>query len=353
MKKKLSTVIISLITMNSIFAQAPNNYLYAGSIPGCVARWTFDEPGNTLIDHSNNNNNGVLSNTTSASGWRNLPLQGAKFNGFSSGGVVANASTLQITDATIVTLIKFDAFNTALCQGSNILSKGNDYDAGVYLVRANDNEYDHDCGLVNPDKNSFIARFENDGSTFTQKPIIDTGKWYFFAVTFKNGTEMKYYEVLMDTGNYAPPLQPTYALNTSGYSMGINNQPIYIGKHNSASFPYFLNGVLDELVIFNRVLDVKELVDVYDFLWNRDASTNIGVNKIAEQVNYVRTGKRYQFSVADNVRYNAVLTDMLGRRINSFTLGDNAVVDLGNYEQQMFLLTLYNEYGKHTIKLQN
>jgi len=67
----------------------------------------------------------------------------------------------------------------------------------------------------------------------------------------------------------------------------------------------------------------------------------------------VRSGKTYRFSVAQNAGYQAVLTDMLGRRVKSFTLRDSDVVDLGNYAQQMFLLTLYNEQGKHTLKLHN
>lgn len=350
-----------LCVLSSIASgQTGNSFLYAGSIPDCVARWTFDGNSNILADSSGNNNNGLLANTISAFGWRDVPLQGAKFDGFSSKGDVPISPSLQFQNATIVALVKFDGFYSGVCQGNNIIGSHayQDFEQGSFFFRVADNEYDGDCNTVSPDHNTFSSLFHNDGELPTTKPFIETDKWYFLAASFQNGVEKKLFQVEMDTNFYNPPAQAMTETSTAGYTYTPTTHPMRIGYHNSISNPYWFNGVMDELVIFDRALNLREISNIYSFLWNKgtvptDTSTSVKDNEIGDAVSLIKTGSSYQLVVNNGKRYNAVLTDMLGKRLQSLTVGNNSVIDLSGYAAQVFVLNLFDNNGQYAIKLHN
>ena len=37
-----------------------------------------------------------------------------------------------------------------------------------------------------------------------------------------------------------------------------NDQDLYIGRHEDPNFPYYFNGVMDEVRIYNRAVNAKE-----------------------------------------------------------------------------------------------
>lgn len=348
---KMNSILTLGLLGLSISSLAQGSSTYAGSIPNCVARFTFD--GNLLTDSSASANNGVLFNTVSAVGWRDAPNEGAKFNGTSSYGNVPSSLSLKITNGTILALVKPTGFYSGPCQGTNIIQKGNDGNNGAYLMRLSDNDFDHDCDVSTPNKIMLQSGFGADGDIFNIKPVISANKWYFFASTYENGVEKKLYQVEMDTGNYAAPTQAIWTLNTAGHSLGTNDNALNIGYLNSPQYPYWFTGTMDEVVIFDRVLDHKELADAYDFLWNKGkpAPTRIKEANIASEVSYQRNGDHYSFTTKDNNTYDAILVDMLGKEIKTFKLNNNSRVDLSGFASQVFMLNIVGQKGRGTIKL--
>ena len=336
----------------SIGSFAQGSSIYAGTVPNCIARFTFD--GNSLTDSSASGNNGVLYNTVSAIGWRDAPNEGAKFNGSSSYGNVPSSPSLKITNGTIVALVKPTGFYTGTCQGTNILQKGNDGVNGAYLMRLNDNDYDHSCNVSTPNQIMIQSAYGNDGDYFNIKPVVSADKWYFFASTYQDTVEKRLYQVEMDTGNYAAPTQPIWTLNTAGHSLGTNNNTLNIGYLDALNYPYWFTGTMDEVVIFDRVLDDKEIIKVYDFLWNKGKPappTGIKAANIASKISYQRNGDRYSFNTKENKSYDAILVDMLGKEIKTFKLSNNSTIDLSGFASQVFMLNIVGAEGRGTIKL--
>lgn len=364
---KLLRIILSCtaFSLTSLGVTAQGSNMYAGTVSNCVARWTFDNNASLVIDSSGNNNNGILSNVVTTYGWRNLPGQGAKFNGSTSRGIVPNSSSLQISgDMSIVALVKFNGFYSGYCQGNEIVTKGvGDRAPGVYLMRTSDNKYDQSCAVASPTKNIMESGFGPENSTpiVVNQPYIDTGKWYFFAGTFKDGVARKLYQVEMDTANFTPPTAPMTIVNTQGYSLGVNNDDVSLGYCGPGT-PYWFNGVMDEVVIFDKCLELKDLVSVYTYLWNKvpvptDTSSNpnnIGDLILKKEIGYFVKDHNLYLSGNSNEQYYVAVTDMMGRTITQSVMKDGSItIDLSQYAQQMFVVNIYNKKGRYAFKVTN
>src|SRR5258706_837555 len=78
-------------------------------------------------------------------------------------------------------------------------------------------------------------------------PFIQTGQWYSVVYTC-DGTTIKQYV--------------NCELKTSAPANGIsfsNNYDLFLGRLNDSQYPYWFNGVLDEIRIYNRTLNQDEL----------------------------------------------------------------------------------------------
>lgn len=353
-----SCAVLSCTTMGVL---AQGSGMYAGTIPNCVARWTFDNNASLIIDSSGNNNNGILSNTISNAGWRNVANQAVKFNGNSSGGLVPYSASLSPQNGmTIIGLIKFDAFNSQSCQGSNVISKGPDEGIGTYFLRTSDNVYDGSCAVASPDKNALECLFHTDNSTHVNHPFIDAGKWYFVATTFDQGSSNKMvYQIEMDENNYNSPLvtvcdeQPTQPV-----MLGSNTNDVSIGyaAYNNDPHKFRFNGSMDELVIFDRPLDIKEIMDAYTFLWNKNqAPTAIkAVNTLEKEIQYYVKDHQLYLAGKANEQYNVLITDMLGHKVYQAEMQAGiASVNLAHFARQLFVVSVYNQKGHYSFKVTN
>lgn len=358
LKLILSCTVFSCAAMGVV---AQGNSMYAGSIPNCVARWTFDNNAGLIIDSSGNNNNGTLSNVVSNPGWRNAAGQAVKFNGSSSGGLVPHSGSLSPQNGmTIIGLIKFDAFNSQSCQGSNVISKGPDEGIGTYFLRTSDNVYDGSCNTVSPDNNSFESLFHTDNLTHNNHPYVATGKWYFVATIFDQANSTKVvYQIEMDENNYNSPLvtvcnEPA----TQSITLGSNTNDVSIGyaAFNNDPHKFRFNGSMDELVIFDRPLDMKEITDAYTFLWNKNqAPTAIkSVNNLEKEIQYYVKDHQLYLAGKSNEQYNVLITDMLGHKVYQTEMqAGMASVNLAHFARQLFVVSVYNQKGHYTFKVMN
>jgi len=244
---------------------------YPSGVTGCVARWDFnsiDGVIDSLPDVSGNGHTGAVTSLTAANGFRNVPGTAMTFDGTASYALVPNNSQLTLQQFTIIALVKFNHFNSNLCNGNQIICKGYPYWlSGQYGIGVDCNNYTGSCSIFDPSHEQMD--FEVDASVIPSEPLgnyIQANKWYFLALTFDSST-IKTYQVIMDTAVYDTSMSPL--LTYPGYSHPVDSDAmdISIGKHLNPSYPYFFAGAMDEIAIFNRALSPTEIESVYTYLW--------------------------------------------------------------------------------------
>ena len=263
--KQYSLSLIFILLAAFVHAQTT----YPSGVTGCIGRWKFSSNGAIpfLNDVSGNNNSGSNVGIVAANGFRNWLHKAGAFNGTSSHSIVPNSSSLSPTEITMIAVVKFNGFYSGNCQNSQILSKGYPfYINGNYGLSTTDNIYDGgNCSNFDPNHQQLVNQFGNPMGSPSSGNYVAANKWYFFAGSYGNNNQ-KYYQVAMDSNVYYSTISPIYS-NVTNVSMGVNNQDISIGRHLNPSYPYWFNGLMDEVVLFNRVLSDAEIQSVYDYLW--------------------------------------------------------------------------------------
>lgn len=259
--------------------------IYPSGVTGCVARWTFSNVTSAttqIPDASGNGNDAAASNLATFSNFKSIPNAAALFNGnANSNALVPHSGTLNLNEVTMVAVVRPKGFYSALCQNSQILSKGFPHAIpGNYGIGFTDNIFDNgDCNAYNPNRQQLAAQFGNSNpanpALTPGNYISGAGRWYFLATTF-GGNQIRYYQVEMLPNQQFTNIQPIYSATTTSAGMGFNTQPVSIGYHLNPTFPYNFNGAIDEIVLFNRPLTGGEIQSVYDHIWgltNRPANT--------------------------------------------------------------------------------
>jgi Concanavalin A-like lectin/glucanases superfamily/Secretion system C-terminal sorting domain len=123
-----------------------------------------------------------------------------------------------------------------------MLMKGDlDYVPGTYFLRFSDIITGCTSTPTTTDE-----QFYGSGVVATT-PIVQLDRWYNVVWTF-NGTTAKIY-VDCNLINSAD----------SAFQPFASNYDLYIGKLNNAQYPYWLNGDLDDIRIYNRALSNEEI----------------------------------------------------------------------------------------------
>ena len=212
---------------------------------GLVAYYNFNN-GN-LNDSSGLGNNITFNNATPTADRNGNPNNAYLFNGTSNYMTVPNSPSLNPNSITLFAIFKPNGFYSIQCHGNNILQKASvDNEDGLYWLRFNDTL--NNC--VNPvDTNSEIlgggygdnvdfGALSGAGTPFP----IHTGNWYVVAYTY-DGTASRFYVngVLVQTRVKSDTFTP-------------NTDDLFIGYDADAGGEYWLNGVIDEIRIYNQAL---------------------------------------------------------------------------------------------------
>ena len=230
---------------------------------GLVAWYSF-ENGSTK-DKSGNGNDVIFNNATSVADRHGVANGAYSFNGTDNYMRVANSASLNPGDAiTLATIVEVNGFYSGECHGNRIVNKGyNDDEYGSYHLGFSDNYFyqNTQCDKdVRVDKETFDGVLGNGLSsnvgTLDTTEYIQTGEWYALAYTY-DGNVAKFYV----NGKLKYTKQQTL-------SIGSNADDLFIGMMNidDQLFPYWFNGVIDEIRIYNRALtnaELKKLADNY------------------------------------------------------------------------------------------
>lgn len=224
---------------------------YAQSTTGPIAHWDFNS---TTNDITGNGHHGTGYNITYTTDKYGRQGKAAVFNGTSSYAVVSDHSDFDITNYSITAKVKYNGFYTNNCQANVILMRGEVATPGRYSMYTFDNAY-NSCTAY--DTNKYVLTTQSGSNDVT--PIskwqnnvkIHTGQWYDLAVTYDGTNYKMYVNGTLTNTVYFP----------SG-SVGNGNLPIGIGKNITSTgntYPYWLNGVLDDLRLFDHALDDTDI----------------------------------------------------------------------------------------------
>ncbi len=215
---------------------------------GLVAYFPFN--GNTLDASGNGNNATNFGATLTSDQWGN-PNSAYLFNGTSNYMKILNNSGLQPTQISLCAKVKPMGFYNGLCYNSCIIDKGNsDYIAGDYGFRFT-NALSGNCNIPGFANQNYRSDIGNIGSSsfalpFGGTPYVATNQWDCLISTY-DGTTVNVY--------VNGTLRYSYAQST----IGTNADDIFLGRKNSATYPYWYNGVMDEIRIYNRAINAQEI----------------------------------------------------------------------------------------------
>lgn len=243
--RKLILVAIGLLPMQ----------LFAQSTVGQVAHWNMNGSGN---DISGNGNHGRLNNVTPAAGKNGVMGQGYYFNGINSKITVPYSPELNVSKYTICATVKVQGFYSGTCHANTVLFRGKSNGGyGTYNLYFSDAPYNPGCVGFDSTKEVFTTGCGHVTTPITSwgyTPHIVKDTWYSVVGTC-NDTVLKIYinGVLMRsvTSTTPGPAVPS----TDSLSIGFNT------FEAPGGYPYPFKGVIDDIRLYNRVLDSAEIVE--------------------------------------------------------------------------------------------
>jgi hypothetical protein len=219
---------------------------------GLVAYYNFN--GGNLNDSSGYGNNIVFSNATPTADRFGHPNNAYLFDGASNYMFANDASSLNPNNTiTLMAIIKVNGFYTGACNVNAILGKGLEVpNGGEYYLRFSD--YITNSCSISPTvtQETFSAAYASQiGVGSVDTPFVKPNTWYNLIFTY-DGFQGRYY--------INGQLKKTWNGITN---LTANTFNLFIGAYEQLdSHPYWFNGVIDEIRIYNRDLPYGAVVEL-------------------------------------------------------------------------------------------
>ena len=214
---------------------------------GLTAYYPFNGNAN---DESGNGNNPSTTKVTYTADRFGKANAACSFNGSNNYIRIPNSASFNFKNGfSISAWVMVKGFYEGKCHGNRIIMKGySDYLDGNYLLTFDDNHgtNGNNCYTDLPDKRkqSFYAA----GATPVTNDCVTPGKWYMLTYTYDGTTAQLYVDC---------KLQAKGTLRNYDFSNGYD---LFIGKMNNGQYPYWFNGLLDEVRFYNRPLNRDEIL---------------------------------------------------------------------------------------------
>lgn len=207
-------------------------------------------------DSSGNNLHGTPTSPVATMGHNGIAGSAYLFNGSSDYILVPQNNLLAPANELSVSVwVKPLGFWAGRDQGNMIVANGNEAEAFWQFLY-----YDGD-GLpfvldTTTERVGFSIRFADGTAKGVECPnYIHTNNWYYLCFTYDGAIEKLYVNnVLVDTAHVSKV-------------MGIPTSPMTIGRYihpsQPTTWPYYVNGIIDELYIYNRALTEQEVNILY------------------------------------------------------------------------------------------
>lgn len=221
--------------------------------PPLVAHWDFE---NNVVDNVQGWTGTVFGSPTYVAGQGGSTA--LKFNGTTDYLRVAHQSGMDLTSWTISAVVRPDGFYSGTCEANSILWKGSQFGNSHYSLLYFDNPFDAACNVYSPN-NEVFASFAAGNSTFAANKwlglnpyFISANNWYCVTAMYDATTEIMELYV-----NGVLMLSETWNNQYGSLPFG---DDIYIGRSNNGSYPYFLNGAIDDIKIYGGVFKCTDFI---------------------------------------------------------------------------------------------
>ena len=214
---------------------------------GLKAYYPFNGSAN---DESGNNNNPVFNNATITADRFGKPNSAYHFNGMYQYMRIPNKPALNFADQiTLSVWVRPTGFYYDICHASQMISKGGgNYNPGNYALRFDDALYSNGTGCNGAICDTVHQNFRGTGTVLTPYPgdFIKKNKWYNVLYTNDGKTAKLYVDCEL---KYTVVFPETFT----------NEEDLFFGKSDDSFFPFWLNGDLDDIRIYNRALNNEEI----------------------------------------------------------------------------------------------
>jgi hypothetical protein len=216
---------------------------------GLKAYYPFSGNAN---DVSGNNNNPVFNNATLTADRFGNPNSAYHFNGTNTYMQITNNPSINFTNKiSLSAWVRPMGFYAGTCHGNAVIDKGNtDQVTGKYTLRFDDNAYTNGTNCNGGPPDVLHQNFYGTGSGVPSpgySPYIQVNQWYSVVITLDGTTAKLYVDCQLKSS--APQVVSTLT----------NIYDLFLGKLDNPSFPYWFNGDLDEVRIYDRALTVDEV----------------------------------------------------------------------------------------------
>jgi hypothetical protein len=214
---------------------------------GLQAYYPFDGNAN---DASGNNNNPVFNNATITTDRFGKPNSAYHFNGVYQYIRIPNTPSLNLKNQiSISAWVRPTGFYYGICHASQIISKGGgNYSPGYYALRFDDALFSGGTGCDGGLCDTLHQSFRGTGTVLEPYAgdFIKKDKWYHVLYSNDGKTAKLYVDCEL---KYSVAFPETFT----------SNEDLFFGKSDDSFFPFWLNGDLDDIRIYNRALSDLEI----------------------------------------------------------------------------------------------
>jgi hypothetical protein len=194
-------------------------------LPGTVGYWKFEEgSGTAALDETINLNDGTISGAARTAG---ISGEGLSFDGVNDYVQIPDDDSLDLTSAGSIEVWAWK-------------------NSQMYVTKGNTTEYQ----LMDYSTTGRIAvRWGSDSNSLTSSNAVPTGSWHHIVATYDGSTISLYIDGSLSNSK---PFTTDAVANTT---------PVRIGARGNA---YYFDGLIDEVVIYNRALTDTEVMERYN-----------------------------------------------------------------------------------------
>ncbi len=299
---------------------------------GLIAHYPFTGNAN---DFSGNSNYGNVYGPTLTAGRDGVPNTAYRFNGTSDRIEVASSPGLTAPLMTLCAIIKPEGFYAGTCQGNVIFWKGSNFTPGNYGLHFSDGAFNPNCNTLDAESETFYPHFANNDGGGHYTPHIVLNQWYCLIATF-DGDSIKFY-IDGEMKNAMLVTNP----------IGVNTDPLVFGQNIwNSQYPYWFKGVMDDVRIYDRVLNADEIA-VYSGstigIQEVGGIPLLGLNNISDGVFHLNFQEAYR-------NIDLTVYNYLGEKLwTRTTAGSMTEVDLSGFSSGFYLLDIIAD-GKRATK---
>jgi hypothetical protein len=214
---------------------------------GLLAYYPFNGNAN---DISGNKNNPTFNNATITTDRFGNTNSAYHFNGVYQYMRIPNKASINFkNEITLSVWVRPTGFYKGICHASQLISKGGgNYNPGNYALRFDDALFSGGRGCDGGKCDTLHQNFRGTGTVL--KPyggdFIKKNKWYNVLYTNDGKIARLYINCEL---KYSVPFPETFT----------NGEDLFLGKSDDDFFPFWLNGDLDDIRIYNRALNAGEI----------------------------------------------------------------------------------------------